>query len=101
MSAGMMLFNPESSAGMEKMHFPSYFNYELGVFKALGVLVLLLPVPRPLKEWAYAGFAITFISASLAHHFSGDPISNVFTPLVMLLVLGLSRSLYGKMYPTA
>jgi len=33
---------------------------------------LLAPVPARLKEWAYAGFAITLGSALIAHFASGD-----------------------------
>jgi hypothetical protein len=40
--------------------------------KLLGVLVLLAPVPARLKEWAYAGFAITLGSALIAHVALGD-----------------------------
>jgi len=32
----------------------------------------LAPVPARLKEWAYAGFAITLVSALIAHLSVGD-----------------------------
>ena len=51
------------------------FHVELSVSKVLGVLALLLPmVPARLKEWAYAGFAITLVSALIAHLAVGDGI---------------------------
>jgi hypothetical protein len=34
--------------------------------------VLLAPVSARLKEWAYAGFAITLVSALVAHFALGD-----------------------------
>ena len=40
--------------------------------KLLGVVLLLAPVPARLKEWAYAGFAITLGSALIAHLAVGD-----------------------------
>jgi uncharacterized membrane protein YccC len=46
---------------------------ELSWAKFLGVAVLLAPVPARLKEWAYAGFAITLTSALIAHISLGDP----------------------------
>src|SRR4030095_14669852 len=53
--------------------FPSYFKVELTVAKILGVLALLIPaVPVKVKEFAYAGFAITLMSASIAHFGRGD-----------------------------
>src|SRR5258705_8251175 len=43
--------------------YPNYFKIELTVAKALGVLALLIPgIPRKIKDFAYAGFAITLIS---------------------------------------
>jgi hypothetical protein len=36
------------------------------------VVLLLLPVPAWLKEWTFAGFAITLGSALIAHFAVGD-----------------------------
>jgi DoxX-like family len=52
--------------------FPEYFRVELAWAKLLGVVMLLAPVPARLKEWAYAGFAITLGSALIAHRSVGD-----------------------------
>src|SRR5579863_6871833 len=44
------------------------FRMELSLAKLVGVAVLLIPIiPARLKEWAYAGFAITLVSAVIAH----------------------------------
>ena len=40
-----------------------YFPPLLGVAKMMGSAALLVPGARVAKEWAYAGFAITFVSA--------------------------------------
>ena len=45
---------------------------ELSWAKFIGVVLLLAPVPARLKEWAYAGFAITLASALIAHFAVGD-----------------------------
>lgn len=52
--------------------FPDYFRVELSWAKLLGVALLLAPVPAWLKEWSYAGFAITLGSALVAHFALGD-----------------------------
>ena len=52
--------------------FTDYFRVELSWAKLLGVALLLAPVPAWLKEWAYAGFAITLGSALMAHFSVGD-----------------------------
>jgi DoxX-like family len=52
---------------------PDYLRIELTVAKVLGVLALLISsVPPKIKEFAYFGFAMTLISASIAHFSSGD-----------------------------
>ncbi|WP_165420094.1 DoxX family protein [Edaphobacter modestus] len=48
-------------------HIPCHFRIELSRAKLAGVAALLVPmVPARLKEWAYAGFAITLVSALIA-----------------------------------
>jgi len=68
--------------------FPDYFRIELTVAKVLGVLALVMPgVPVKAREFAYAGFAITLTSASVAHFSSGDPLLFVIDPLLFLAAL--------------
>src|SRR5712671_7025367 len=53
--------------------FPPYFKVELTLAKILGVIALVIPgVPFKVKEFAYAGFAITLVSAAIAHFARGD-----------------------------
>jgi hypothetical protein len=63
---------PQVAEAFTHLGFPGYFRVELSWAKFLGVVVLLAPVPASLKEWAYAGFAITLISALIAHFSVGD-----------------------------
>jgi len=63
---------PQVAAAFTHLGFPAYFRVELSWAKFLGVLLLLAPVPARLKEWAYAGFAITLGSALIAHLSVGD-----------------------------
>ncbi len=64
---------PQVAAAFTHLGFPAYFRIELSWAKLAGVVALLLPrVPGRLKEWAYAGFAITLISALIAHLAVGD-----------------------------
>lgn len=94
----MMLFsaygyftNQEMKGAFVHLGFPEYFRIELGVMKILGSLALILPmVPNKLKEFAYFGFTITFISAFIGHFASGDPISAPVMPLIFLGILATS-----------
>ena len=63
---------PQVAQAFTHLGFPDYFRVELSWAKFLGVAVLLAPVPSRLKEWAYAGFAITLVSALIAHLAVGD-----------------------------
>ena len=63
---------PQVAEAFAHLGFPAYFRVELSWAKLLGVVLLLAPVPARLKEWAYAGFAITLGSALIAHLSVGD-----------------------------
>jgi hypothetical protein len=63
---------PQVAAAFTHFGFPGYFRVELSLAKLLGVVLLLVPAPARLKEWAYAGFAIDLASALIAHFAVGD-----------------------------
>jgi hypothetical protein len=63
---------PQVAEAFAHLGFPPYFRVELSWAKIAGVVVLLAPAPARLKEWAYAGFAITLGSALIAHLAIGD-----------------------------
>jgi DoxX-like family len=63
---------PVVAEAFAHLGFPDYFRVELASAKLLGVVLLLAPVSARLKEWAYAGFAITLGSALIAHFSVGD-----------------------------
>jgi hypothetical protein len=66
---------PQVAEAFTHLGFPGYFRVELSWLKVAGILALLLPAPARLKEWAYAGFAITLFSALVAHLSVGDDAS--------------------------
>lgn len=69
--------------------YPVYMLTLLGVCKILGVVVLLIPGYRILKEWVYAGFVFMMSGAIYSHLASGDPAKELF-PSLLLLVLTLT-----------
>lgn len=95
-SAYSYLTNETIKQAFHHLGFPDYFRVELAVAKILGAVLLLLPIKWQWKEWAYAGFAFTFVSAFIAHTASGDPINNRVGPVVFLIVLLLSYFTYHK-----
>jgi len=90
-SAYSYLTNQEIKAAFVQLGFPAYFRVELAIAKILGAIILILPMIRVrLKEFAYFGFALTFISAFIAHLAIGQPVLASLMPLVFLAVLGVS-----------
>jgi hypothetical protein len=84
-----------------KLGLPNYLRAELCIFKIIGLLVLIIPrVPLRVKEWAYAGFGITLISASVAHFYSGDPFLRSLEPIIFLAVLIVSNIYLQKILKT-
>ena len=71
-TAYAQLVLPQVAEAFTHLGFPDYFRIELTLAKLLGVVLVLAPVPARLKEWAYAGFAFTLVSALIAHLAVGD-----------------------------
>ena len=95
-SAYAYLTQPAMKQAFQHLGFPDYFRIELAIAKIIGISVLLIPSPIKLKEWAYAGFTIVFISAFIAHSVSGDPVSARVMPLIALALLMVSYFTYQK-----
>lgn len=98
MSAYAYFTNDHVKDTFTHLGFPDYFRIELAVAKIAGALVLLLPVSRMVKEWAYAGFAINFVSGFIAHAASGDPFTEWVGSLVFLTLLAASYFFYHKVF---
>jgi hypothetical protein len=99
--AFMYFANPQFIEVFSHLGFPSYFRFELGIFKISGLLVLLIPmIPARVKEWAYVGFAITFISAMIAHA-NVDSLSMAMAPLIPLILLMVSYIYFHKLQPAS
>lgn len=96
--AAMMLFsgisyltNEELKAAISGLGFPDFFRVELAVAKIIGALVLVIPtLPLVVRQFAYFGFALTFLSAFLAHISVNDPVSATVAPIVFLGILAVS-----------
>ncbi|MEO0898265.1 MAG: DoxX family protein [Bacteroidota bacterium] len=77
--------------------FPDYFRMELGAGKILGAILLILPmVPKFLKEWTYAAFGITLISAVIAHLSVGDSIDKIIPIFVAFGLLLTSYIFWNR-----
>ena len=90
---------PQVAEAFTHLGFPDYFRVELSWLKLAGILVLLLPAPARLKEWAYAGFAITLVSALIAHFAVGDDASQWSWAAGTAVLWALSYFFFRKLAP--
>jgi hypothetical protein len=86
------------AASFEHLGFPDYLRIELGIAKMAGAIALVSPVPRVVKEWTYAGFTITFVSAFIAHAMAGDPVSALVPPVIAFALLMTSYVTYHRYF---
>jgi len=70
-----------------KMGYPGYVSVILGIWKTLGVIALLIPGFKLLKEWTYAGYFFLLSGAVVSHLQIGD---NIIFQIIILLFLLLS-----------
>lgn len=79
--------------------YPDYLLPFIGVAKLLGVLAVLQPFYKTLKEWAYAGLVFDVIGAFYSHVMVNDPISVSIGPLIGLTLITASYILYRRVFP--
>ena len=83
--------------GIRHLGYPAYFGPMLATFKVTGALVLIIPAFRVrVKEWAYAGFGIVFISAAVSHASVDGIGGQTVFPIVFFAILVTSYVTYQK-----
>ena len=95
-SAYAYLTQDAMTQAFHHLGYPDYFRVELAIGKVLGTILLIAPVSAKIKEWVYAGFVITFISAFIAHTASADPVNYRMMPVIFLVLLIVSYFTYHK-----
>ncbi|HXP50057.1 MAG TPA: DoxX family protein [Bacteroidia bacterium] len=92
-SSGLQqIFRQKDMAAMVgALGYPMYFMTIIGVWKILGVIAVLLPGFKMVKEWAYAGFFFTMTGALVSHLAVGDyAIKAMLGPLFQAIFIVLS-----------
>src|SRR5882724_196030 len=77
-------------APLRHLGYPSYFLSIIGVWKILGVIAILIPRFKLVKEWAYAGFFFAMSGAVFSHIALGDPMNEIAPSLVLLILIVVS-----------
>jgi hypothetical protein len=95
-TAFMYFTSPKFIEGYRHLGFPDFFRIELGIAKIIGMFIIIIPMaPVRIKEWAYVGFGITFISGFIAHTVV-DGIQIGLIPLLPLIFLVVSYIYFHK-----
>jgi hypothetical protein len=83
--------------GTTHLGIPRWLGLEVSIGQLIGLVLLIIPaVPARLKEWAYVGFGIMYITATIAHIAVGDPFSNTIMAIVFFVLLLVSYSSFHK-----
>lgn len=88
---------------MTQLGYAKYILLLLGIWKILGVIAIVIPGFRLLKEWAYAGFFFAMSGAIFSHIAVGDDIIELFGPsllLILTVVSWYSRPESRRLMPT-
>ncbi len=84
----LFLFRLDGSLKViQHLGYPLYFSTLIGMTRTLGSAAILLPVPRGVREWAYAGLTFDIATTILSILFSGLPVLSIIQPLIVLLAL--------------
>jgi uncharacterized membrane protein len=71
--------------------YPVYFLTILGIWKILGVIAILIPGFKLLKEWAYAGFFFAMTGALISHLACGDyAVKSILGPVFQAIFVVVS-----------
>ena len=73
--------------------YPAYLLIIIGIWKLLGVIVVLAPKLPLMKEWAYAGFFFVMSGALFSHFAVNNGIKEI-APALLLLVLTIVSWLF-------
>ena len=98
-TGAVQLFRAKEGQGgldsITNLGYPVYILTILGVWKMLGVIAVLLPAGRQvflnlIREWAYAGFFFVMTGAIFSHVASGNSLSEILPPLLLLTLTVIS-----------
>lgn len=81
-----LLKTQDETEMFKNLGYPDYLLTILGVWKILGVIIILIPKFTLLKEWAYAGFFFAMSGAIVSHAAAGDGAKEFFGPSLLLIL---------------
>ncbi len=97
-SSAIFMNSKMAIEGTTHLGIPRWLGLEVSIGQLIGLVLLSIPaVPARFKEWAYVGFGIMYITATVAHIAVGDPFSNTVMAIVFFGLLLVSYTGYHKL----
>ncbi|WP_448702470.1 DoxX family protein [Mucilaginibacter sp. AW1-3] len=94
---GAFMINSDMSKQMSAhLGLPYWLMVEASIGNTIGALILIIPMWKWLKDWAYVAFGITFISALIAHIVVDGFGSEAIQAIIFFAVLFTSYIYYHK-----
>ncbi len=101
--SALMLFSAWSSIVVNEdsiklihdmLGYPEYFIPFTGWAKLIGVIVILIPGLKRIKEWAYAGLFFDLVAAV----YSGIAVAKKFDPLILTMLIWFIPGILSYIY---
>ena len=97
-STAIFMNSEMAKEGTAHVGIPRWLGLEISIGQLIGLVLLIVPmVPARVKEWAYVGFGILYISAVVAHLAVGDPLGNTIMAIVFFGLLITSYVNFHKL----
>jgi hypothetical protein len=97
-SSAIFMNSDMAKEGTAHVGIPRWLGLEISIGQLIGLVLLIVPmVPARVKEWAYVGFGILYISAAVAHIAIGDPLGNTIMAIVFFGLLITSYVNFHKL----
>lgn len=97
-SSAIFMNSEMAIEGTKHVGIPRWLGLEISIGQLIGLVLLIVPaVPARIKEWAYVGFGILYISAVVAHIAINDPLGNTIMAIVFFGLLLVSYSSFHKL----
>lgn len=97
-SSAIFMNSEMAKEGTAHVGIPRWLGLEISIGQLIGLVLLIVPmVPARVKEWAYVGFGILYISAAVAHIAIGDPLGNTIMAIVFFGLLITSYVNFHKL----
>lgn len=97
-SSAIFMNSKMAIEGTTHLGIPRWLGLEISIGQLIGLVLLIVPaIPARVKEWAYVGFGIMYISAGVAHIAMGDPLNNTIMAIVFFGLLLVSYTSFHKL----